>query len=80
MICFFYSCRRSVVIVHLKRVLFLLCIGVNMLSAWVIAGLIAAGAAAGGLTGYAVAKRKGYSWNLAYDPYWRRWVWVPTYQ
>jgi len=51
----------------------------EMLSWWVIAGIIAAGAAAGGATGYLASRRAMYRWVLGYDPYWRRWVWVPIY-
>jgi len=52
-----------------------------MLSWWIIAGLIAAGAAAGGTAGYLASRRPiypAYGWTLGYDPYWHRWVWVPV--
>lgn len=50
-----------------------------MLSWWVIAGVIAAGAAAGGAAGYLASRKPAYRWVLGFDPYWRRWVWVPVY-
>jgi|GEM_PF-3546556 hypothetical protein len=49
-----------------------------MLDWWIIAGLIAAGAAAGGAAGYLASKKPIYVWTLGYDPYWRRWVWIPV--
>ncbi|HID17461.1 TPA: hypothetical protein EYP26_04115 [Candidatus Bathyarchaeota archaeon] len=53
----------------------------GMLSWWVVAGLIAAGAAAGGVTGYLMSRKPlyAYGWSLGYDPYWRRWVWIPVW-
>jgi hypothetical protein len=43
-----------------------------MLSLWIIGGLIAAAAVTGEIAGYAASKRRGYYWQIGYDPYWRR--------
>ena len=52
---------------------------IEMLSWCIIGGLIVAAAATGGVAGYAASKRRGYYWQIGYDPYWHRWVWVPVY-